>query len=209
MVWFFEAQRIDHQGIHPFQERHLAWIDGFHIGDIRQWPDAIGEDRQLSMHDHEGCYFDIADRERLVWRHLMQQKFWYSRIMVFVETIRHGLAQRLGGVGVGEDIDIVEFGVVDGAEGSQVVDARHMVVVYVRDEHTIDFAERHPQHLLAEIGSAVYDDACVLRLYHRRGAQSVVVRIRAGTDLALASDGGYAPRCTCTKKSELHVREKS
>jgi hypothetical protein len=48
------------------------------------------------------------------------------------------------------------------------------------------------QHLIAEVGTCIYDETLALDLDHRRGAQTPVAPIRGATYLASTAYYGYA-----------------
>ena len=106
---------------------------------------------------------------------------------MLAEAVGHGVVQAAAGGCVGIDIDRSEL-----AERAHVVDARHVVVVDVRDEQSVDLAEGLAKDLLAEVGSTVDQHARGLRLYERGGTQTLVPRVLAAADLAVAADDGHA-----------------
>ena len=69
---------------------------------------------------------------------------------MFTEDVRHSLMEVFCNRFVGIDIDIAEP-----MEWAQVIQSTNMVVVDMGEEHAIEFAEGHVEHLLSEIRSAV------------------------------------------------------
>jgi hypothetical protein len=63
-------------------------------------------------------------------------------------------------------------------ERAEVVDAAHVVIMDVGDEHGVNGHEvRHTQHLFAEVGSAVNEDAHAIHLHQTGTAGATVTRI--------------------------------
>ena len=73
------------------------------------------------------------------------------------------------------------------AEATQVIDTSHMVVMDMRNQHTIQLAERNPQELLTDIRSCIYQNTGTLSLNHRRTAQKVIPWILAAAHLTITT----------------------
>ena len=56
------------------------------------------------------------------------------------------------------------------------------------------------QHLLAEVGSGVDDNAHVTDLDHRRGTQAFVALVRRAAHLTSATDERHSLRCSRSQK---------
>ena len=92
------------------------------------------------------------------------------------------MRQCLRGDFIAIDIDITKL-----TETSQIVDTTHMVVMDMRNQHTIQLAERNTQKLLTDIRTSIYQNAGTLRLYHRRTAQTVIPWIPAAAHLTITT----------------------
>ena len=92
------------------------------------------------------------------------------------------MRQCLRGDFIAIDIDITKL-----TETSQIVDTTHMVVMDMRNQHTIQLAERNTQELLTDIRTCIYQNAGTLRLYHRRTAQAVIPWIPAAAHLTITT----------------------
>ena len=93
----------------------------------------------------------------------------------------------LDGFLVGIDVDVAE-----GAEAAEVVDASHVVVVDVGEEHAIEFPEGPVHELHADVGSAVDEDACGFGLEQACAAVAEVARVGASAHFALAAQHWHA-----------------
>ena len=92
------------------------------------------------------------------------------------------MRQCLCGDFIAIDIDITIH-----TETTQIVDTTHMVVMDMRNQHTIQLAERNPQELLTDIRSCIYQNTGTLSLYHRRTAQTVIPWILAAAHLTITT----------------------
>ena len=73
------------------------------------------------------------------------------------------------------------------AIGTEVVDAADMVVVDVCQQEGIDMVVGGTEHLLAEVGAAVDEDAFAAIAHDGRGAHTIVARISRATYFAIAA----------------------
>ena len=141
------------------------------------------------MHHLERENGDVAHLQRLVGFDGLQVEQWHTRVEVLPEAIRHGGVERRGRPFVGIDIDGAED-----AKRPDVVDAGHMVVVYVCEQHGIDALEVEGHDLLPEVGAAVYEHPGGICLYECRRAQPVVAGVVAPAHFATAAHSGNSPR---------------
>ena len=147
------AQSVDHKQPDTGKQFQGAGRNGGHVSDIGHVADAVSKDGQLAVHHLQGGYLGIVHQNRVIGLEIVQLELWHSGILVFHQTIRQTLAQMGGGIGVG----IYGQGTAV-TEWSQVVYAAHMVVMLVGNEKGIKRSpEIEAQHLLAEIGRAVYE----------------------------------------------------
>jgi len=154
------AQGVDNEGVAALDIGYLLGVDGLHVGDVDQGTDAIAEDGQVVVHHLKGHDVEVADTEGLVAVNLVQLDGWHTGIAVLGKAIGQHLEHPPAGYGVGIDIDFAKLAV-----GTDVVHASHVVVVGMGDEDAVDAAEGLGHDLLAEIGSAVDEQAGLLGLY--------------------------------------------
>lgn len=167
MVGFFLPEGIDYEGIYVVQVGHLALADSLHVGDIDEGGDALRENRrvlcgvmlkakaeygQLAMHHLNGRDDDVAYLERLMGVYLVQVYGRHARVTVFGEAVRQHLKQSLLGQGVGIDVDFAKLAV-----RPEVVHSAHVVIMGMGNEYAVYLAEGLFHDLLAEVGSAVYE----------------------------------------------------
>lgn len=133
MVDAFEAQSVDHERVHSFQIRQLFVTDGFHIGDIDQWSEAIAQYRQLVVHHFYGHDGDVANGERLVLLYGVEGQSRHTGIELRLKAIGHHGMDATHCLTVGIDIDALLEGV-----RTQVVYSAHMVVMAMGDENAVD-----------------------------------------------------------------------
>ena len=192
------AQSVDHKQPDTGKQFQGAGRNGGHVSNIGHVANAVSKDGQLAVHHLQGGYLGIVHHDGFIGLKIVQLKLWHAGILVFHQTIRQTLAQMGSGIGVG--IDGQGTGV---AERSKVVYAAHMVVMLVGDEKGIKRSpEIEAQHLLAEIGRAVYEYVGRSGLHQCRTAQALVPRIRAGTRRAVASQIRHSGAGTGSKKSD-------
>ena len=176
-VWLL-AQGIDDQHLHPVEQAERLVGQGEHVGDVGQPSSyAVPQDGQTTVHDAEGQHLRPPYVEGGAGVNLGQPDAGDARIGVLDEAVGHTCPQVVGGVVLGVDGYLAEA-----AEGAQVVQPSHVVVVFVGDEHAVYGAKPvAPQHLFAEVGSAVYQDVLALvREDQCGGAQAVVARVGRG-----------------------------
>ena len=137
----------------------------------------------------------VANLECFVLVNFVQLNGRNARIAMFLEAVRQHLKHTLTCQGVGINVNFAKQAV-----GTYVVDASDVVVVSVGDEDTVNLAEWLWHDLLAEIGAAVYQEPRGVGLEQNRAAQSLVVRVGAGTGITLTTDSGHTTGGSCTEK---------
>ena len=162
------------------------------VRDIHQSADAETEYGQFAVHHGQGQHLRTRNAAGLQGEQRVQFEVGDAGIFVFHETIWYAPLDVVGAIAVG--IDLHGIGP---AEGPQVVDAAHVVVVLVREEHGIGaHGTGQAQHLLAEVGAAVDEDSAAAGDFNQcRGAQALVARVGAGAYGAVAADDGNAATC--------------
>ena len=137
------------------------------------------------MHHGEGHDVEVAYLEWGVGTDFVEIDGWHAGVFVLREAVRHV--------------------VPNVAVGTQVVHAAYVVVVVVGDEYAVNLAERLCEDLLAEVGSAVDEQACGGSLDKCRAAQPLVVRVDASTYVALATDDWYTATGACSEECKFHI----
>ena len=159
VMWLF-SQSIDNQRATPFDVWNLSRIDSLHIRDISQTTDTIAHDRQVVMHHFERHDIQVANTESLMLMDLMQLDSWHTRIAMFCKTVGQHLKHPLSGQRISIHIDFAKLAI-----RAYVVHPAHVVIMGMSNEDTIYLTERLIHDLLAEVGSAVYQQSCRFRLY--------------------------------------------
>ena len=201
-----ETQRIDRQHLRTAQFFGLGVLDGLEVRQVGQRPDAEARDLEafgmVARHGHD---LHIADTERPCGVDFVQFDLRHAAVFVLREGIVEILAHALQRPRGGPDMDLVDGRrVIDEIESPHVVQTADMVLVLVSQQNGVEMPHARAEHLVAEIGSGVDDDAHAPRLDHRRGAQTVVAPVRRRAYLAAAADDGYALRSTGSQKGEFH-----
>ncbi len=86
----------------------------------------------------------------------------------------------------------------------QVVYASQMVVMAVGYYQAVQSGLTGTEHLMVEIGPAVYEHPCVVGLQQRRTSHTLVQRVGRPAYLAVAAEFRNAGRCACAEKREFH-----
>ena len=126
----------------------------------------------------------------------MQFEFRSSRIEFFCilrKTVRHRMRQPRSNDFIAVDIDITKD-----TERAQIINTTNMVIMDMRNQHTIYLPERHTQQLLSDIRSGIYQNTGILRFYHCRTAQSFIMRIRTSAHFTVTPQRRNTARCACT-----------
>ena len=77
------------------------------------------------------------------------------------------------------------------AERAQIINATHMIIVFVGYEHRIQpSVETDTKHLLAEIGTAIPKDMALALLHKCRATQTAIARVLTCADSAVAAGRG-------------------
>ena len=194
------TQPVDHERLDARQVGQLLVGQRLHVGNVGQRPDAVAHDGQPAVHHAEGHHLYPADAERLVKTDAVQADLRYAGIFMRDEAVRNALLQMGGTIVLGINVDVAE-----NAERPQVVQPAHVVVVFVREQNGVEPAKRQGQHLAAEIGAAVDEDAAaVVGFEQGRRALPAVARIGRRADGARAAHLGYARAGAGAKESEFH-----
>ena len=164
------------------QTLNLVVSDFFAVGDVSQWADAEAQDGHLAMHDGDGLHLDALNHEGVGVVDGCAVEQGYARIRVLGEAVRQPLAQAVDDILTGIDREMVVEAI-----GTEVVDAADMVVVDVCQQEGIDMVVGGTEHLLAEVGAAVDEDAFAAIAHDGRGAQTIVARISRATYFAIAA----------------------
>jgi len=182
-----KTEGVDDEYVNTAQQGQLVVVDGLHVGDIGEGPEAVGKDRQLSVFDPDGHDANVAEDERLTGMYLVEPYGGHPWVAVLGKAVRQHLQHALAGVAVGIDIDLAELTV-----GSDIVHAAHMVVVGMCDEYAVDASEGLRQYLLTEVGTAVDEEPRLLCLDEYAAAQAFVTGAGAAAHGAPAADDGHA-----------------
>ena len=123
-----------------------------------------------------GLYFNAVyfewfgiDRKNRQQRHAGVQLLSKRQQLLFRETIRHISFNGFDNVFFGKNIYV--------SKGTQIVQARYVVVMFVRKQYSVDFRGGVLHHLLPKIGSAIDDKAVAVYVNADRGTQAFVFGI--------------------------------
>ena len=145
------------------------------------------------VHHLDGHDVEVAYLKGLVLVDFVQLDGWDAGIAVLCKAVGQHLEHALAGYWVGIDVDFAKLTV-----GSDIVHTTHVVVMGVRDEDAVDATEGLRHDLLAEVGPAVDEQSCLLRLQQCRTAQALVVGIGAGARPTATAYRRHATRCSCS-----------
>ena len=154
-------QRVNDQQGHAFEALDDSIIDGLGIGDISQRSNAVPVDGEPVMIHRQRLYTHALDEERIVIDDMLLE-MRNAGIRVIGKAIWDALMQVAHHVGTG----IQRHGTLK-AVGTQVIKARHMIKMDVRQQDGIDIVVAGAQHLGAEVGAAVNQEPCPLIPYNR------------------------------------------
>ena len=107
--------------------------------------------------------------------------------------------QTIGHIGLAVDIHRVALREVEGAD---VVQARRMIFVVVREQDGVEVVNIRTQHLVAEVRSGIDQDGQAAVFDQRSGTQALIARVRRTADRAVAGNhrdtgrGARAEECT-------------
>lgn len=195
-----EPQRVHHECIYALQIEALAFRDRLHIRDVRQLSETIAHHRQVVVHHLEAQHGNITNVQLHMEGQHMEFQSGHAGIEMICETIRHVVVQSVHSGAIAVNINVAKPAI-----GSQVVDASHMVVMYMCEEHAVYLSVWLAENLLAEVGPTVDEQTRGGCLQQCRCACAMVTRVSASAHLALASYHGHATRGACTKKRQLHL----
>ena len=101
--------------------------------------------------------------------------------------------------GTGYQLIAINMNITKHAEATQVIYTSHMVVMNMRNQHTIQLAERFPEQLHPYIRTRIYQNTGFLRLNHRSTSKALILRIIAAANLTIASQNRNTTRCSCSQ----------
>ena len=186
------AQAVHDERPDALQQGKLVRRQCLHVRDVGQRSYAEPENGQAAVHDAQRQNSGIADTELLARPDAVQADLGNARIFVFRKTVGDALLQMCGAEVFGIDIHIAED-----AQGAEIVQSAYVVIVLVRDEYGVDGPEVKGEHLLAEVRSAVYQDAFPAVAFHQgRCPQPAVVQVVGGADGTGASHLRDAGACS-------------
>ena len=203
MMRLIESEGVDNQYFYSFKIRIFLLAHRLHVRDIGKLAETIAQNRHLIMENTDRNEFDIAYPIRMMRLYGMKLELRSSRIKLFGilrKTVRHGIRQRTGYQFITIDMNISKH-----AETTQVIDTSHMVVMDMRNQHTIQLAERFPEQLHPYVRTRIYQNTGILRLYHRSTSKALILRIPASANLTIASQNRNTTRCSCSQQSNLHL----
>ena len=192
MVLALEAQSIDDERFHTCETGSALVGNRFHVGDIGEIAETIGQNRHFSVHHLDGLPLDVANFLGLTRLDGMQIEARNTRIEFFGEAIRHRNAQGGSRRGVGIDVDVAE-----NAKTAQVVHSSHVVVVDVGEQHAVDFPKRQRHQLHPNVGTAVDEQARRVGFQQSHATKTAVARVATPTNFTLTAQNGYARRSSC------------
>lgn len=159
-------QSIDNEHIQSPEQVLLTIWQVFHVGNIANVPDTKPQYGQLTMHHLKGRHGNITDLQAVMRVYPLQFQLGNAGIDISQEAIWQALFQVGGGVVIG--IERQFFAVT---EWSEIVDASHMIVMLMGDQARVDVTlHAYSQHLLAKIGTAIYQHTTARGLNQSGGA---------------------------------------
>ena len=153
----FMAQSTDNQGIHTHQQLLRFYWHPSHIGHKTQSTNAKPKNGHVTVHYLQRHHLKPLDTDRLVWHHRMEVKYRHTRIQHLSEEVGHPFTQMGASEIIGKNINAAKT-----AEGTQVIDATRVVVMFMSEKHTIKAFERHTKHLFTKVGTTVDKNTCVI-----------------------------------------------
>jgi len=194
------AQRIDDEGFAAADLVEFGRGNVVGIGDIGEVADAESEDLHLIVQGAYGYDIEAIDRERAavdgVEIHLRN-----AGVGVFLEDIGEFATQRLLRGYRCIDLHSLLLQVV---VGPHIVEPGSMVFVPMREDNGIQMTHARAQHLVAEVGPGVDNNAGLRRMHIYRRAQAVVARVGGGTYRTGATYERYALGGAGAKECDFH-----
>lgn len=179
---FFDTESVYDQNVEILYEFERFGGKVEAVGDVSHAPDAesayveppvpYGDGRDFHAGGGKGKTVDFVEGES-----------GNSGIEVGGEAVGNAGAQIGRHVGLAVDGQVAAHAV---AEGAQVVDSAHVVVVAVGEEHGVDALCAGAEHLLVEIGAAVYEDRRIAGLNEHRRAHAAVAGVGGAAHGAVA-----------------------
>ncbi len=188
------TQRIDNKYVHILKETGGFIGESAHVGNVSHASHTIGEDGHLTVHYGKRNDLHATDFKGSARRQFVHDQTGYAGIEVLSKAIRQLMLQKVYGLGVSINIDIAKS-----AERAKVVYASRVVVVYVCKQQTVYGTEVDGNHLLAEVGSAIDENAFTGIEIDKCGtAQAFVARVRGCAYRTLATYLRNAGAGACT-----------
>ena len=167
------TQPVHDEEFEVLQQLQFCLWHGLHVGDISHVTDAVPQDRQLAMHHLKDRDLHVTEGEMVMGVDFLQLELGHTWIDVSHQTVRQAFTQVPGGIRICIQREFLQV-----AEGTQVINAAHMVVVLMGDETGIDgFAHTDVKHLFAEVGAAIYQKGGFLCLEECGATQSSVAGV--------------------------------
>ena len=177
----FLTQRVDYEDVERLEFRQLAVVDVVHVGKVsyffpgRLLVETVAQDWEIFVHAPYGGNGKRANSEGLAVGDIVKGHLRKSRVDMWFKNVVVVVTQRLYGYVVGIDLHIA---LLNPVEGTNIIDATHMVAVGVGDKDSLQMAHIMCQHLAAEIGSNVNQDVVPVAVGNKsRGTKTLVVRV--------------------------------
>jgi hypothetical protein len=123
---------------------------------------------------------------------------------VRVLAIGEGIVERLANSLFDDGLTIQRNGVAEvKREEPQIVEAKNVVGVLVREEDGVDEADALAEKLLPQVGGSVDEEVAAWQADERRAAGAFIARIVAGADIAGATDRGDTDTGSRAEQNEL------
>lgn len=177
------AQGIDYEGVDAFEQGVILFGERFTVSDVSEWTDAEAEDGELVVHDWQRRDFDAVDAEWLAFCNVVQGECGHAGIRFFGEAVGKPVDDGFGGVFAAVDRKRAVLAV-----RAHVVDAAHVVVVAVCDEHGVEVRGFGAYQLRAYVWAAVDEQVFAANGEYSAGAQAVVAWVGRCARWASASN---------------------
>ncbi len=194
-------QGVNHESVHTLQQPHGAFRHLLGIRYISEPPDAESDNRQPIVHNGQRHHFLSGGEKRTIAVDAAHPERRHTGIRMPGEAVGQPRAQVVLHIFRAVYVEVMSVP----APGAQVVNASHVVVVDVCEQHGVNIGRTGPQHLLAKVRTAVYQQRpAAAGLYQCRTAQPLVARVGRSTRRAAASQLRDSRRCACAEKSQFH-----
>lgn len=167
------AQGVDNQSVKALQFGHLAFGDGFGVGDVGELPDAEARGGQRAV---QNVYRRNHNALNIKWFVANRMKFNLrcARVMRLAEGVGVLAADGVGDALLGVERNGAAHYVV---KGSYVVDASRVVFVLVGYEHGVNLRKAFAQSRLPQVGPRVDEQMAPFGFNVNRTAQPLVLRV--------------------------------